>query len=137
MNNFNISMDEYFATIRTNYFRVSDAEAFEEWIGQFDLRVWSRNDTYAFGKMGSLGFPHYDPVQGEYIEFFEELAKHLRDGEIAVLLESGGERLRHVNGLAWAINSAGKIVKVSLVDIYEKAAEAFGVPDESISRADI
>ena len=52
MNNFNISMDEYFATIRTNYFRVSDAEAFEEWIGRFDLEGLEQERHIRFWQNG-------------------------------------------------------------------------------------
>ena len=60
-------------------------------------------------------------VEYEQDDFFNELAEQLVDGEVAVMMEAGAEKLRYVSGWAIAINSKGKRVVVGLDDIYKKA----------------
>ena len=50
-----------------------------------------------------------------------ELAAYLKDGEVAVLIEVGSEKLRYLCGYATAVNSTGKTVNMSLEGIYESA----------------
>lgn len=75
---------------------------------------------------------HEDEVGGgwtedwEEIDIVDELAEHLEDGSVAVLMEAGSEKHRYVCGYATAVNSNGTVVSLSLVDIYEKARKVFG-----------
>ena len=120
---------------RSNYFLVRYNEKFKEWAEDFDLKIFTNNGKFAIGGCEGYGFPEDDPETGEEIDFAKELSKHLHDGEIAVLMQVGYEDLRFLSGVALAVNSSGDCETVCLADIYEKAAEAFGVPEESLSPA--
>jgi hypothetical protein len=57
----------------------------------------------------------------EDFDFIGELAPHLADGYVAVVVEIGAEGLRCLNGNATAVNNQGEIKQVSLGDIYDLA----------------
>lgn len=58
-----------------------------------------------------------------YAESIEELVSaHLIDGDVAVFMEAGAEKMSFVGGVAVAVNSKGEVVSVGLSDIYDKAA---------------
>ncbi len=50
-------------------------------------------------------------------------------------MEVGYEKARYVSGYALAVNTEGKRFCISLSDIYEKAAEVFGVDSKTIPEA--
>jgi hypothetical protein len=50
----------------------------------------------------------------------------LREGEVAILLELGHEKLRYLIGAATAIDSSGRRIDLTLAEIYTRAREAFG-----------
>ena len=60
------------------------------------------------------------------IDFLKELSTHLVEGEVAVVMETGAEKLRYLIGYAAAVNHKGETVDVALTDIYRKARETFG-----------
>ena len=62
-----------------------------------------------------------------------ELAAHLAEGQIAVLMESGHEKCSYINGNAVAVDNAGNRVAVELRDIYDVAAKTFSIPVEQIT----
>ncbi len=127
-------MANFYGTARSNYFQVKDAEAFKTWAARLDLEVIT-NDDGLFGLIATNTddgcFPSvYAPedVDEDYpLEIADELAKHLADGEVCVLMEAGAEKHRYISGWAMAFDNTGKQVEVRLGDIYEKAHEAFGV----------
>ena len=55
----------------------------------------------------------------EEIDVSGQLAEHLADGEVAVLMEAGSESLRYVTGSAVAVNNRGENVEVYVESIYE------------------
>lgn len=57
---------------------------------------------------------------------FNEIATHLKDGEVAIFLEVGHEGLRYLAGNAITVHSSGKIVTHRLSDIYAKVRDTFG-----------
>ena len=59
----------------------------------------------------------------EEIDLAGELAVHLEDGWVAVLMEAGAEKCRYVANWALAVNSKGETRRVSLEDIYELAGQ--------------
>lgn len=70
----------------------------------------------------------------EEIDLAAELAAHLPPQEIAVLIETGSEKLRYLVGEAIAVGPAGEIASVSLDSIYDLALE--NAPDgASVSEA--
>jgi hypothetical protein len=65
-----------------------------------------------------------------------ELAEHLSKGQVAILMEVGAEKQRYLTGEAIAVNSKGRVVFLSLGDIYRKAAREFRVPENEITYAE-
>jgi hypothetical protein len=116
---------------RTNYFRVKDVAAFRKTMEQYEVQVWTKDDTDTcdwFGLGANDGdWPSYNPETDEDIWFPEILAKHLVDGEVAILQTVGAERLRYLTGYAIAINGRGEHVEVSINQIYDLAKAKFGV----------
>lgn len=117
-------MANYIASARSNYFRVKDREAFDEWAESRSLGVREKDE-------GLVSIYSEDPDGGGWpscawdedgepidVDFFNELPAHLPDGEVAILMEAGAEKLRYICGHAHAITSDGVILRVSLSDIY-------------------
>lgn len=134
-------MATWYGMSRSNYFRVKDEAQFRTWAKNLHLEVFTDSN----GRLGFCsdtedgGFPSWRFKQGaeedEAIDLPDELAGHLADGEIAVLMSAGHEKACYVSGYATAVNSTGQRFSLVLSDIYEKAAEAFGVHLSSISEA--
>lgn len=142
-------MANYYGTERTNYFRVKDEQKFREWAeslsaevirdkeGRFGLIPGPYSDD---GTFPSVRFKDEDELEEgednmEEIDFMGELAEHLEPGSIAVSMQAGAKKYRYIVGFAEAIDHTGKVVSVSLQDIYQKAANAFGVPFNDITEA--
>jgi hypothetical protein len=126
-------MANYYATTRSNYFRVKDNAAFEAWCAARNLKFWTKD----IGEMGTCyaisadtmdcgGWPSHDPEEDADIDFTAELALHLNAKDIAVLFETGAEKLRYITGEALAVHSDGRVVELSLHEIYERAEAEFG-----------
>jgi hypothetical protein len=144
-------MANYYGTFRSNYFKVKDAEAFKAWTKKAGCGVWENADA-TFGvysdkhsEDGSIpNIQYLDPdwnsdnppdgwtaeeLKEEYREFdfVLELSTHLKPGEVAVILETGAEKLRYLHGYAVAVDHTGEYATVNLSDIYDKAFAKFGV----------
>lgn len=128
-------MANYYASARSNYFRVKDRAAFDAAIARLaDLTIVEGRDDNA-GRVALLcdggdqgGWPGWtmdETGEGEdtEVDVPELVAEHLDEGEVAVFMEAGAEKLRYVCGYATAINSAGERRDVSLDSIYELAKE--------------
>lgn len=132
-------MANYYATTRSNYFRVKDAKAFEAWCRRRGIEFWTQDTSdicicYAISG-NETGWPYYDPEKGDAINLPAEIASHLDPRDAAILLEIGNEKLRYIVGSATAIHPDGTIVCIKLDDIYEEAEEVFG-PDVTITGAE-
>jgi hypothetical protein len=126
-------MANWYGTSRTNYFKVKDTDAFKGFVSQFSgVKLWDGPDgAFALGAdSGSDGywpseFP--DDGSGEDIDFIDAVSEHLADGEIAVFVTSGAEKLRYVTGYAIAVRNDGERLQVSIDDIYELVMSEWGV----------
>lgn len=132
-------MANWNGTARSNYFRVKDKDAFREALKPYEIRVWdSTYDTTLVAiasEDGDTGdWCCYDDDMNE-IPIWELVAPHLQDGQVAVFLSAGAEKMRYITGSAMAVTNKGEPVGVYLSDIYNKAAAFFGVPMESITDA--
>jgi hypothetical protein len=126
-------MANYYATTRSNYFRVNDATAFETWCKTRSLDFWTKHYDGVGGRYAisadtgdSGGWPHYDSEQDDDFDLTAELAKHLDPRDIAVLIEVGSEKLRYLTGIATAVDHSGRTICVALDEIYDRAIDAFG-----------
>lgn len=127
-------MANYVATARSNYFKVKDPEAFESWVANCpNVGLISEDDgTFAVysDDPDSGSWPNYrfDEETEDYEEFdiFAEIAEFLIDGEIAVFMEVGAEKLRYCNGYAIAVHSNGEYETLNLGRIYDLAEQRWG-----------
>jgi hypothetical protein len=124
---------------RTNYFFVKNEKQFKAWadnppnmeIGEKDGRFMLMStcpDTGAFTQ-----YVYDDETGHEYDVDLTEIAQFLEDGQVAIFMEAGAEKLRCITGWAMAVSWDGRVENVSIDDIYEKAANAFGVNRSSIT----
>jgi len=60
------------------------------------------------------------------------LAEHLVDGEVAILMEIGKEKMRYLSGFAIAVNNKGETREVTINSIYEMAEELGHVTNEAV-----
>jgi hypothetical protein len=132
-------MANYYATTRSNYFRVKDATAFEAWCRRRQLEFWTQ-EVKGMGTCHAIsgnetGWPYYDAEKDDEINLPAEIASHLNPNDAAILFEIGNEKLRYIVGRATAIHPDGTIVCINLDDIYEEAEEVFG-PDVTITGAE-
>lgn len=131
-------MANWYGTARSNYFHVKDNAAFLIWADACNLDSFQdKEGRYAIAALSDQGWPSsYIDEHGEDfdLDLPMELATHLADGEVAILMEVGNEKLRYLTGYAVAVNSKGDIISVGLDEIYKKAATAFNNHD--ITRAE-
>lgn len=128
-------MAQYIASARSNYFVVRDEADFRAWAEKRGLEVLEGGtigDSPAFGitpgrNSDDGAWPTHDfseddengdPVE---INIAQELSTHLADGQVAILMEVGAEKLRYLVGWAVAVNSNGDKVETSLDAIYDLA----------------
>jgi len=130
------AMANYYATARSNYFRVKDAQAFEQWCSKRGLDCWTTlypdiGNRYAIAPNADeeTGWPNLDLDEATYeyceIDFPKELASHLDPRDIAVIVQVGSEKLRYLTGEAVAVHASGKTTRISLDDIYRQAVREF------------
>lgn len=134
-------MADWYGTARSNYFRVKDPDAFLQWAERHELGVFKseeRAELFAIhaGDTDKGSWPSYDMETDTEFDLLAELAEHLVKGQIAVLMEAGAEKLRYVTGVAVAVNHKGRVVDLSLSDIYRKAARTFHVAEGEITRGE-
>ena len=127
-------MANYYASARSNYFKVKNQDAFVQWVDSLsDCEAWTEGDRVGFCSTGGncAGWPsmRLNAATDEYeaLDILQELSQHLAVGEVAVLMESGAEKLRYITGIANAVNHKGEVVHVSIDEIYQRAFEQFGV----------
>jgi hypothetical protein len=126
-------MADSHAWARSNYFAVKDADAFRAATAPFDVEVITDTPTDGAGTLYALlcdtdnGWPTTlcDEATGEdrEVDFATVVAEHLAHDHVAILMESGHQKLQYVGGHAVAIDGGGERREVSLDDIYRCATE--------------
>ncbi len=98
---------------RSNYFTVKDTEAFRVWADQLGIDAWEGDGLGLSGRFAiavgdGSGWPstRYSH-DGDDIDLTAELATDLVDAAVAIIMETGAEKLRYLTGWAQAINSRG------------------------------
>jgi hypothetical protein len=122
-------MADWWGFSRSNYFKVKDKEAFLAWLSEIgDVSVLHEDAHGSIAIMGESygGWPTCPGEDCEPFDFAEELSDFLLDGEIAVLIEAGAEKLRYITGVAIAIDSHGNRTQLLLSDIYAQAEAVLG-----------
>jgi len=144
-------MANYYASARTNYFEVKDREAFEldlQYIPDIEVVEGEGGIAILVSDGDYGGFPSFverdmlldegDECQNIPAWITDEVeidlpcdeveidlpcivANHLKDGEVAIFMECGAEKLRYVAGSAFAINNKHETKCINLSDIYDMA----------------
>lgn len=110
-------MANYVCTSRTNYFRVTNenayAELFENLCSEDDIEDFTETDKdgvvwHGFGSYGTIDYIEPCEDENDYNEpdfdlFAKRLQNILPENEAFVLLEVGSEKLRYVTGYATII----------------------------------
>jgi hypothetical protein len=133
-------MADWYGNARSNYFGVKDKEKFKELCNRWDIQPIENQK----GQVGFMGndcngaLPSYleedeaGEIVKEFDDFVQELSTNLLKDEVAVMIETGAEKLRYITGYALAVNSKGKTEWLDLNEIYSKA-EKLG---KNITRAE-
>jgi len=118
-------MANYYATARSNYFKVKDTKKFEKFCNKVGVEMVTQNDLVGFicsrSENGSLPSAIYNDGDWEDIDLCDMIASHLCRGQVAVMMEVGAVKHRYVNGYAVAVNWKGEVKEVSLDMIYDLA----------------
>lgn len=101
------------------------------------------DDSSDFGGWPSQRFVEGPPVpdddtgvmeqeDGDFVDLdiTEELAQHLPEGEVAILMEIGNEKLRYLTGWATAVrvkDGKPEFLPINLNDIYSRVTADWGV----------
>jgi hypothetical protein len=91
------------------------------------------------GDSSDGAWPSYsEDNEGNELEFSfaEHVVPYMAHGQVLIVMEAGAEKLRYITGYAEAYHSDGRVVAVSLYDIYALAAKEFGVSRGDISHAE-
>lgn len=127
-------MANWYGTARSNNFRVKDVNAFQEALAPFEIevQVHPAQPQFAmlvgaqeYGDFPSCGFTEDD--EEIELDFQKLFAEHLVEGQVAILMEAGAEKLRYITGYACAYTWDGRTAQVTLSDIYQIVEEKFGV----------
>lgn len=127
-------MANYYATSRTNYFRVTDEEKYQEIFSKLSSEAGiedfseTKDDgsiIHGFGSYSNIAFENEDD-DGNFSDTLSELQKILPEDEAFIYLESGYEKLRYVTGFYIIVTKD----RISSGDIHthaiEKAREMLG-----------
>ena len=134
-------MANYYEQARSGYVKVKDKEAFRAFLERFGGAVDMIEDDK--GRVGFLAqegipstcMPNDSGSEPEEVDFVSELAGHLADHEVMIIVGNGYEKMRYLTGFAVAINNKGERRHVTVEDIYELAKQLTKRP-KRITRAE-
>lgn len=125
-------MANYYGQTRSNYFAVKNEEEFRAELEKFPVTILEeeREGKKLFGFIdndqdgGGNAETYYDDEARQYVEidWQDFFRKHLADDWVAIIVSSGAEKHRYINGFAVAYNNNGDSTSVGLEDIYNLAA---------------
>lgn len=128
-------MSSSYGLERTNYVRITSLNDLKKWIDKInvDVDIYEKSD----GRIALSGYTSddgclpswYEDEHGTEHDYFlgDFAEKFLVNGEILVVMGVSSEKARYCSGFALAIDNNGSSVSVNLNEIYERAAEHFGV----------
>jgi len=136
-------MANYYGVGRTNYFAVKSAEDFTAEMANYAVEVITREQDgvtlyglmdadsdgggWNWSYVAELEAEDGEPVETDLeIDWVEVFARHLADGWVAILMETGAEKYRYVSGYALAVNSKGESHEINLSRDIAKLALTLG-----------
>lgn len=142
-------MADYYGKGRTNTFLVNDVDTLKQALTGTEFTVEERPEQGAgavvilashsdgAGCWGQLVYKNPDGDEDPEELFVPDIiATHLRDGQVAVFVHAGAEKLSYLSAYSIAVHSSGQQVRIDISDIYRLAAETFNVSADAIDSAD-
>ena len=134
-------MANYYEQSRSNYVKVKDKEAFRAFMERFGGAVEMIEDDK--GRVGFLAqegipstfMPDDSGSEAEEVDFVSELAGHLADHEVMIVMGTGYEKMRYLVGYAVAVNNKKERREIDLAQIYALAKQLTRKP-KRITRAE-
>lgn len=125
-------MANWHGAARSNYVKIKDEAGLRNALRHFDVKIWTNSDgLFAFGgDSDSGGWPSITTDDDdEEIEFspIEQICPFMHEDQVLVMMQSGHESQRYVDGRAEAYNSKGEWVSIALNNIYDLAKKHFGI----------
>lgn len=126
----------------SNRVQIEDMDGLEKALEPFEGVV-----EMTFDRHGKVGFKSGDESNdggwpstvtdddGNEFEFdpVQLICPFMAEGAVLVMMQSGADKYREITGYARAYRKDGTEITICLDDIYQKAADAFGVDRISIS----
>ena len=134
-------MANYYEQSRSSYVKVKDKEAFRAFLERFGGAVeMIEDDEGRVGFLAQFGIPSTcmpdeAGAEAEEIDFIGELAGHLADHEVMIVMGNGYEKMRYLVGYAIAINKKKERREIDLAQIYDLAKQLTRKP-KRITRAE-
>jgi hypothetical protein len=129
-------MANYEAVWRSNYIAVKDEAAFTKEIEDSGLKDHldvARDDTgerICLCGTGGEGIPleTYNEESDDWgsFDWGDFCSRHLKEGEVLIVMEAGCEKLRYITGISRAYNHEGATLSVSIDDIYGLVEKHWG-----------
>lgn len=132
-------MATYTSLGRTNHFAVKDLDAFRALISDSGIElevVVEKDNVVVLLDTDGSEWAMYPEDSDDCIYLYDVIAEHLPPGEVVIFQSVGNEKFRYLNGYSVACDAKGGQVWVHLSDIYDRAAEQFGVDRAAISLAE-
>ena len=134
-------MANYYEQCRSNYVKVKDKDAFRAFLERFGGAVMMIEDDK--GRVGFLAeegmpstyMPENSGTEPDDVDFVAELAGHLANHEVMIVMGTGYEKMRYLVGYAIAINNKKERREIDLAQIYELAKQVTRKP-KRITRAE-
>ena len=119
-------MANYYATARTNYFRVTDenkyTKLFTGLTSECTVEDFSKEVDgvlyHGFGSYDTIAYWDEEKEEFNFDLFLEQLQKILPDDEAFIYMEAGYEKLRYVNGFCIVVTN--KEIKTMYLDEWAK-----------------
>ena len=126
-------MANYMSTVRTNYFRVTNENRYQELFNNLcsedNIHDFSKTKDgvlyHGFGSYGSIDYINADEDYN-FAEFLDELQKILPEDEAFMFFESGYEKLRYVTGIAIVVTKNEIVSEEISTWAIKKAKELLG-----------
>ena len=129
-------MADWYGAARSNYFKVRDLDAFRKAFEGIDVKIVgsAADDSVAEDGLVCLlgddqygGWPSWicdeETDEDREVDVVQIVAGHLADGEVAVFMQSGAEKLRYITGYAVATNNKGETRVIDIDMIYDLAKD--------------
>lgn len=138
-------MSNWIGHARSNYFRVKDVDAFISFVNSIPgLAFWTKETngtSFAIfvDETDHGGWPDTREVEGQADDIYgmetlaDDLAHHLAENEVAILMEVGNEGFRYFTFRSTAVAWDGRRIDLDSDDIYDRVKSEFNRIPTSVS----